>query len=112
MFIPFTTPEMRTKLSVVNELNREIDDAVEFESSIFWKNINNRRKSKSLSVGSEVEFNGQICRDPQQIVTGCGNIFKIYILILKESILTHNLKASRSSNARHTEWVISVLFRS
>ena len=60
----------------LNELNREIDDAAELDSAFFWKKINNRRKSKSSSAGSEVEFNGQMCRDPQQIVTGWGQYFQ------------------------------------
>ena len=45
-------------------------------TALFSTKKNNRRKSKSSSEGLEVEFNGQMYRDPQQIVTGWGQYFQ------------------------------------
>ena len=89
----FRSQHRKCAQNYLNELCREIDDAAELDSAFFWKKINNSLKSKSSSTESEVEFNWQMCGDPQQIVTGWGNTLKSYILILKESILVHNLKA-------------------
>ena len=54
----------------LTELNTEIDNAAELDSAFFWKKINGRRKYLTANAGSEIEFNGRICRDPAQIATG------------------------------------------
>ena len=60
----------------LNELNKDIDDAAELDSAFFWKKINRKRKGSTSSAGAEVEFKGQVCRDPQQIATGWGEYFE------------------------------------
>ena len=60
----------------LTELNTEIDNAAELDSAFFWKKINGRRKYLTANAGSEIEFNGRICRDPAQIATGWGEYFQ------------------------------------
>ncbi|MCG8112938.1 MAG: reverse transcriptase family protein [Candidatus Thiodiazotropha taylori] len=57
------------------ELNMDIDKAAEIDSAYFWKKINNRRKASHTSAGSEMNFNGNVCRDPLEIANGWGNYF-------------------------------------
>ena len=61
------------------ELNIEIDKAAEVDSSVFWKKVNNRRKTSHTSAGSEMNFSGNVYRDPSEIVRGWGQYFsKLY----------------------------------
>ena len=53
----------------------EIDNAAEIDSAVFWKKVNNRRKASHTSAGSEINFNGNVCRDPSEIVHGWGQYF-------------------------------------
>ena len=39
------------------------------------KKVNNRRKASHTSAGSEINFNGNVCCDPSEIVHGWGQYF-------------------------------------
>ena len=39
------------------------------------KKVNNRRKASHTSADSEINFNGNVCRDPSEIVHGWGQYF-------------------------------------
>ncbi|MCG8048280.1 MAG: reverse transcriptase family protein, partial [Candidatus Thiodiazotropha endolucinida] len=58
------------------ELNNEIDKAAEIDSAYFWKKINYRRKLSISHAGNEIEFNGRIRRDPEDIANGWGEYFQ------------------------------------
>ena len=61
----------------LNDLNKDIDEAAELDSTFFRKKVNKKRKGSTSSAGSEVEFSkGHVCRDPQQIATGWGKYFQ------------------------------------
>ena len=59
----------------LSSLNAEIDQFAELDSAYFWKMVNGRRKLSSLGTGCQIEFNGRIHRDPEEIAIGWGNYF-------------------------------------
>ena len=61
--------------------------------AVLFRENNNRQKTKSSSLGSELEFSGQMCCDPQQIVTGWGQYFQKLYSDTERSILMHISKA-------------------
>ena len=55
--------------------NAKIDQFAELDSAYFWKRVKGRQKLSSLSTGCQIESNGRIHRDPEEIDTGWGNYF-------------------------------------
>ena len=48
--------------------NEEIDRAAEVNSEYFWKLVNKRKNSNSVTnIGSEIKFDSHTCRDPEEI---------------------------------------------
>ena len=58
------------------ELNAEIDQAAEVDSNLFWKKVNSRRHKSHSHTGSEIKFGDNVCREPEDIVSGWGCYFK------------------------------------
>lgn len=58
------------------ELNAEIDSAAEMDSAYFWKKINLRRRQSVTHAGNEIEFNGRIYRDAEDIANCWGFYFQ------------------------------------
>ena len=71
----FRAHHRRCAENYLTELNLEIDKAAEIDSAVFWKKVNNRRKTSHTSAGSEINFSGTVCRDPSDIVQGWGQYF-------------------------------------
>ena len=71
----FRAHHRRCAENYLTELNMEIDKAAEIDSAVFWKKVNNRRKMSHTSAGSALNFNGNVCRDPSEIVDGWGQYF-------------------------------------
>ena len=60
----------------LNEVNAEIDQAAEMNSSFFWRKVNSRRKQSHSNAGSEIRFGDNVCRDPEQIASEWGGYFR------------------------------------
>lgn len=58
------------------ELNAEIDQAAEVDSNLFLKKVNSRRHKSHSHTGSEIKFGDNVCREPEDIVSGWGCYFK------------------------------------
>ena len=58
------------------ELNAEIDQAAEVDSNWFWKKVNSRRHKTHSHTGSEIKFGDNVCREPEDIVSGWSCYFK------------------------------------
>ena len=71
----FRAHHRRCAENYLTELNMEIDKAAKIDSAVFWKKVNNRRKTSHTSAGSELNYNGNVCRDPSEIVDGWGQYF-------------------------------------
>ncbi len=57
-------------------LDAEIDTAAELDTTSFWKLYNRRKKRSCNAAGTEINFEGQMCRDSDLITAGWGNYFK------------------------------------
>ena len=60
----------------LSDLNAEIDQIAEVDSAYFWQKVNGRRKLSTACAGSEIEFNGRIFRDPEEISAAWGSYFE------------------------------------
>ncbi|MCG8035004.1 MAG: reverse transcriptase family protein, partial [Candidatus Thiodiazotropha taylori] len=60
----------------LSEINDEIDQAAEVDSSFFWKKVNSRRQQSNSHAGSELKFANRVCRDPAEIVSEWGCYFR------------------------------------
>ncbi|MES9879927.1 MAG: reverse transcriptase domain-containing protein, partial [Sedimenticola sp.] len=69
----------------ISQLDADIDTAAEMNSAQFWKLYNTRRKSSCNAAGSEINFNGQVLRDPEQIANGWGTFFAELYSVAEET---------------------------
>ena len=58
------------------KIHEDIDKLAEIDSGLFWREINKRRKQSTSDPGIEINFDGNIVRDPQLIANEWGNYFK------------------------------------
>ena len=72
----FRSQHRKCAENYLSSLNAEIDKIAEIDSAYFWKKINGRRKMSLACTGSEIEFKGHICRDPEEITLGWGEYFR------------------------------------
>lgn len=85
------------------QLNGEIEEAAEIDAAFFWKKINFRRKLSVSHAGNEIEFNGQVHCDPEDIANGWGCTFIKFTPIQKDRISTLPLcvKLTRIADIKH-----------
>lgn len=72
----FRSQHRKCAENYLSSLNAEIDEIAEIDSAFFRKKINGRRKMSLACTGSEIEFKGHICRDPEEITLGWGEYFR------------------------------------
>ena len=67
----------------LSDLNAEIDQIAEVGSAYFWKKVNGRRKLSTMCAGNELDFNGRILRDPEEISEAWGSFFRRPLLVFE-----------------------------
>ena len=60
----------------LSDLNAETDQTAEVDSAYFWKKVNGRRKLSTACAESEIEFNGRIFRDIEEISAAWCSYFE------------------------------------
>ena len=60
----------------LSDLNAEIDQIAEVDGAYFWKKVNGRRKLSTMCAGNELDFNGRILCDPEEISEAWGSFFE------------------------------------
>ena len=74
------------------EENERIDSLVEVDQKAFWKVVNSRRKTKRSTSGSEIQFDGNPVKDPDEITDGWCTYFTNLYKFTEDSSFKENFR--------------------
>jgi len=57
-------------------LNREIDNSADLDSKLFWKLVNGRKSASCTDAGGQINFDGEIVRNSEDLACYWGKYFK------------------------------------
>ena len=72
----FRNAHRKATQTYLHKLYDDIDRSAEIDQEQFWRLVNLKRKSGNTCPGSEIIFNGEVCRDKDSIIKGWTNYFR------------------------------------